>query len=154
MNIFLSKKELEGVHDYADSVRNLRYLNLIDQKNITGSLGEHYVKRLYDKEYPDLELQLLKKSEKGIDAKDKYGETYQIKTITGNTTGSFRSMNFDYLILVIIDGNDYLPNKIFKFKKEEIIDNFSERGYMNSTELRVSTSFLSDFKPIYERKDL
>ena len=153
---FLESNEFEAVKKYAESVENLMNSNLINQRNIVGSLGEHFVERFYSKRCPELGFELS--PTKGIDATDKNGKNYQIKTLTGKRAGSFKQLeNINYVVVVVLNRDTFYPEEMYicdldKLNRKNILNNvFANKDHTNSKDISLSKKNLTaNFKKIFD----
>lgn len=103
----LNTSEKTAIHTFSSAFNRLLDNNLIRSRRIVGDIGEFYACK-------ELGLEISNnQNEKGIDARDKYGNTYEIKTRrvyeSGRRLSKTRRLNnlvgksAKYLIVVTID---------------------------------------------------
>ena len=120
------------LNKFASQSDKLFNLGILRSDSFTGDIGEFIASKFYG-------LSLKSKSTKEIDAIDKSGLTYQIKSTTGSSI-RLSNKNFDYLICVYFDDIYNIQNIIKISSKDIYKDAFS-----------VNNKFLSNTKHIIEK---
>ena len=99
----------ELISQYPKLVEELKTRKIVTTKNIPGELGEYYVIQKYTNT-PNLpNLQKAPAGTKNIDAINRDGQRYAIKSASGTVTGSFHSIPndddgtvyFEFLIVLL-----------------------------------------------------
>jgi len=119
------------LNKFASQSDKLFNLGILRSDSFTGDIGEFIASKFYG-------LSLKSKSTKEIDAIDKSGLTYQIKSTTGSSI-RLSNKNFDYLICVYFDDIYNIQNIIKISSKDIYKDAFS-----------VNNKFLSNTRHVNE----
>ena len=156
---FLNKKTIELVNNYSNAVKAMtgskdKTTGLIWTKNVTGDLGEYYVREFFNNTPNMPNIKLEKNSNKDIDAIDEDGITYAIKTVTTNTTGSIRGEGklFDYLIIVKLD-DSYMLEKIMKCSWKEYNKIKTENKRTGADKVTNTKKISEIFEILYQREE-
>ncbi len=158
---FLDDKAIGLVKKYADSVRKLHDNNIIRSKNVTGDLGEYYVREFLNNLKGLPKFKLKEKSNKGYDLED-INETgkyrISVKTVTQSTTSCIRESEkkirfFDYLIIVRLN-KEYLPDEMYMCSYDIMKELLIDHSTMKAKDIVLTKGRLEKLLKIYPETDV
>lgn len=156
--ILLSDSEL--ISQYGRLVKELQDRKIIRTKNVVGDLGERFAIDYFRKSLDLEDLTDAPPSTKSIDAIGEYGNTYAIKSITGNLTGVFYGLPhkdsdeipeklFDYLL--IIKFTDYYEVKvIYELTWQQFLKHKKWHSTMEAWNISLNKNVILDAHIVYE----
>ena len=161
---FLTKlTDSELVSCYGEVVKHLKSRRIVNNKNITGELGEYLVINFYCETPTLAKLQRAPSGTKNVDALSSQGDRYSIKTITSKTTGSFYDLEpkgssrkdkqvFEYLIIAILDENFALQT-ILELTWRDFIKHKSWNSRMKNWNVVITQKLISEVNIVFQNKD-
>ncbi|MFR1671833.1 MAG: hypothetical protein ACLSWI_02685 [Candidatus Gastranaerophilaceae bacterium] len=154
--------ELEIIELYSSVIKELKNRKIIRTKNVLGDLGEYLAIKYYCNNTKLPNLQAAPINTQNIDAIDRNGERYSIKSTSGTQTGVFYGLNekgsnipddrkFEYVIICCFNDNLEL-NAIYQLDWKTFIKHKKWHSRMKAWDLSVTQKLISDCKVIYKKE--
>lgn len=152
--------DTELIAQYGNLVKELQTRKIIRTKNVVGDLGERFAIDYYSAS-EDLEsISDAPPSTKSIDAIGEHGNTYAIKSITGNLTGVFYGLPhrdsddtpeklFDFLLIVKFT-NSYEVKAIYQLTWQQFLKHKKWHSTMEAWNISLNKNVILDTDIVYE----
>lgn len=149
------------IHLYSEIIKELKNRKVIRTNNVIGDLGE-YLAIEYYRSIPNLpKLSPAPVGTENIDAIDRNGKRYSIKSCSGITTGVFYGLNpkgatndeeqkFEHVIICVFSP-DYEISSIYQMDWNTFLKHKRWHSRMQAWNLTLSQKVLNDCVAIYHK---
>lgn len=154
--------EVELIDLYSSVIKELKEKKIIRTKNVLGDLGEYLVIKHYCNNTKLPNLFAAEVGTQNIDAIDKKGSRYSIKSTSNSCTGVFYGLNekgsdiidekkFEYVVICQFD-DDYCLNGIYQLDWDTFFKHKKWHSRMKAWNLHISRKLIDDCEIIYQKE--
>jgi len=147
---------------YCSTIKELKARNIIRTKNVLGDLGEHLAVQYYCNNSKLQNLATAPTGTQNIDAIDRKGCRYSIKSTSQGTTSVFYGLNekgstekeeqkFEYVIICHFD-DDFILKAIYELSWDIFLKHKKWHSRMRAWNLSVTKNLIDDSKIIYQKE--
>ena len=162
LNLDLSKYTEEELVDlYSRVIKELKVKKIIRTKNVLGDLGEYLTINYYCKNTKLPNLSAAPVGTENIDAIDRKGCRYSIKSSSNNQTGVFFGLNdkdscipdeprFEYVVICHFN-DDYCMKAIYQMDWKTFVKHKKWHSRMKAWNLQITKELIDDCNIIYKK---
>ncbi len=147
---------------YSEVIKEMKKRGVLRTNNVVGEIGEFYVIEKYNSDKVLSALSCAPVGTKNINAVDKNGERYSIKSTTGNVTGAVYGLQppgsstedkplFEYIVICKMDDN-YDLEGIYQLTWEQFVKHKKWHKRINAWNLTLTAALKKDSVIIYEKE--